>query len=130
MTTELSFLVDLLLNHKLPKATKNAVAERLKAVEVGMAPIPFSHRPGHAPSGPVALPAALQGQAASTQAALIRQMQDSSSNQVADQSLGPTPVAVVAQTPATQQALASRQQAIAESLAGKVDKTTGRPRKF
>lgn len=31
--TELSFLIDLLLNHKLPKATKDAVAARIKDIE-------------------------------------------------------------------------------------------------
>jgi hypothetical protein len=36
----------------------------------------------------------------------------------------------IAQTPATMAAMASREQAIAESIAGKVDKVTGRPRKF
>lgn len=42
----------------------------------------------------------------------------------------PQPVAVIAQTPAAQAAMASRQAAINASLSGKVDKETGRPRKF
>lgn len=102
--TELSFLIDLLLNHKLPKATRDAVAERIRDVEVA-APV----RP-HMPVIPQAL----------------------SSRDVAARhpEVAPEPVAVVAQNATTQAALASRQQAIAESMAGKVDKTTGRPRKF
>ncbi len=31
--SELSFLIELLLNHKLPKATKDAIAARIKEVE-------------------------------------------------------------------------------------------------
>ncbi len=42
----------------------------------------------------------------------------------------PIPVEQVAQTQAAAQAMNSRHQAIAESIAGKVDKVTGRPRKW
>lgn len=42
----------------------------------------------------------------------------------------PIPIDAIAQTPAAAAAIASRQQAINESLAGKTDKATGRPRKF
>ena len=34
--TELSFLIDLLMNHKLAKATKDLIAERIKEVESGI----------------------------------------------------------------------------------------------
>ncbi len=33
--SELSFLIELLLNHKLPKGTKDAIAARIKEVESG-----------------------------------------------------------------------------------------------
>lgn len=42
--TELSFLLELLLNHKLPKKTKDAVAERIKVVENGIIPQPTALR--------------------------------------------------------------------------------------
>lgn len=42
--TELSFLLELLLNHKLPKKTKDAVAERIKVVENGIIPQPTAIR--------------------------------------------------------------------------------------
>ena len=107
--SELSFLVDLLVNHKLPKATSDVVLERLKSVEASLE--------NHAPAKP-RLPG--PAQAASTQAILDRN----------PDLVAAIPVEQVAQTPAAMAAMASRETAIAESLAGKVDKTTGRPRKF
>lgn len=110
---ELSFLVELLLHHKVPKAIRELVAERIKVIS------------GSAPQRPV-----IQGQqqAPSTQAALAR-------HTGLDPGPGfvpptPEPVAVVAQTPATVAALNSRQEAINAALSGKVDKVSGRPRKF
>lgn len=106
--TELGFLLDLFLNHKLPKATKELVSSRIKEVEASY-------------SAPRAIPAqTISGvpQAASTIAALERQAREVE------------PVIAIAQTGATQAAMASRQAAIAESFAGKVNKETGRPRKF
>lgn len=60
--SELSFLIELLLNHKLPKAVKTLVADRIKEIEGGPKRAPVSHAPG--------LPAHLIGQAPSTMAAL------------------------------------------------------------
>lgn len=103
--TELTFLVELLLNHRLQKPTKDAVATRIKEVEAAIAQLP--------PQSPLRpLPAAV------------------SSRDVAQRHPEVAPVAIVAQTPAASAALASRQQAINESLAGKINKDTGRPRKF
>lgn len=108
--TELSFLLELLLNHKLPRLTKDLIAERIKEVEASYSP---------ARRIPTQTVQAIAGvpQAASTIAAMERQAIEA-------------PVAVVAQTAATQAALASRATAIAEAIAGKVNKETGRPRKF
>ena len=39
METELSFLLTLLLEHKLPKATKEAVKERIKGLEARKSPV-------------------------------------------------------------------------------------------
>lgn len=44
--TELSFLIELLLNHDLPKPTKDLIAERIKEVEQG---ITSSPRPREVP---------------------------------------------------------------------------------
>lgn len=38
--TELQFLIDLLLNHKLPRGTKKLVADRISVVENGLIPPP------------------------------------------------------------------------------------------
>ncbi len=120
--TELTFLVELLLNHKLQKSTRDIIASRLKEVEEG-----FVMR-GIPAQSPVIFPSNL-GQAPSTLAAMARHSGSSTTINIAA-SEPSIPVAVVAQTPAAVQAMNSRQQAINESMAGKVDKSTGRPRKF
>ena len=128
--TELSFLVDLLLNHKLPKATRDAVASRILEVEQLLCPpgVAYAPMPSFVPDKlrPQGVP-----QAASTLAAMARHP-DLFVGQVQAMPVAapPEPVAVIAQTPAAVAAMNSRQQAIAESLAGKIDKQTGRPRKF
>lgn len=105
--TEFSFLLELLLEHKLPKVTKERVTERIKEIEMAQRnTAPAVHR---SPT--------VQIQAQSTLAAMDRHAAEE-------------PVVNVAQTPATQAALASRQAAISESLVGKINKETGRPRKF
>ncbi len=107
--TELSFLIELLLNHKLPKATKDAIAARIKEVEA----VPRSYGQMNPPPSTI-----------STQP---------SSRDVAQRHPDLVPVTapeVIGQTPAAMAAMASRSQAIAESMAGKVDKISGRPRKF
>lgn len=116
--TELSFLIELLLNHKLQKGTKDAIAARIKDVEAsGMA---------RAPGVPLLRPNVSSGvvQAASTQAILER------NPDLAAVLTPPVPVEHVAQTPAAVAAINSRNQAISDSMSGKVDKVTGRPRKF
>lgn len=122
MMTELSFLIDLLLNHKLQKATKDLIVARIKDIE-------STHLPTCLPTAGV-LPFYAQKQAPSTLAALARQGMLERTVEVPAMPETNTCVEVIAQTAATAQAMASRQQAIAESLAGKIDKTTGRPRKF
>ncbi len=115
--SELSFLIDLLLNHKLPKGTKDAIALRIKDVEANSIPI------RSAPSN--IRPVGISSQAPSTQAIL-----DRNPDLAAVASAQPPAPVDIAQTPAAAAAMASRNQAISESLSGKVDKVTGRPRKF
>lgn len=132
--TELSFLVDLLLNHKLPKVTRDAVAVRIKEVESSLPMqkqiFPQAHfiPPHH--TGVIS-PAAMQ--APSTLAAMARHgdLQMIAAPEMPPiPSPEPAPVTVIAQTPATAMAMNSRNQAIADSINGKTDKLTGRPRKF
>lgn len=126
---ELSFLVDLLLNHKLQKATKDALSDRIKGLATGVMHIPVAAAPAVQPAQIAAQPWA------STRAAMASHMpkvdaEARATIEAVQQHLEPKTVAVIAQTQATAAAMQSRNQAIAESIAGKVDKVTGRPRKF
>lgn len=112
--TELSFLIELLLNHKLPKATKDAVAARIKEIEASPAQMVV----------PRQMPVSSRD-VTQRHPDLIKPIEASAYLPV-EQS---TP-AVIAQTPAAAAALASREAAINASLSGKVDKVSGRPRKF
>ena len=143
MTTELSFLGELLLNHRLPKATREAVGARIKEVEESRGAPMVEHRrsipatPSLAPQGPI--PAALQGQAPSTIAAMMRhpdlmeamaakpQITDPQTPSPASE---PQPVAVVAQTAAAAQALQKRQEAVNIQLSGKPKPGETGPRKW
>lgn len=110
MMTELSFLIDLLLNDELPRPIKELVAKRIKEVEETFAAKP--PQPTHA----------------------IRSTLPQAPSTLANLAKHPEPMAVpieqIAQTPAAAQALASREAAINASIEGKVNKETGRPRKF
>ena len=144
--TELPFLVDLLLNHKLPKGAKDAVAARIKevaatSVTCGPSPVPtFGIR--ELRTAPAAIPPHMVGQSASTIAAMMKQEQAGGISAVPPEAAvvsaqlhglpapEPQPVAVVAQTPAAVAALAGRQAAIAEQISGKPEKGRTSPRKF
>lgn len=132
--TELTFLLDLLLNHKLPMATKVAVTERIKEVEARLAqgysiPRNADPRPNIA-----AVPAHLANQAPSTIAAMMKHpdlvAQMSPTIGIAPQEPSVAPVQVIAQTPAAQAALNARQEAINGALSGKPEKGRTSPRKF
>ncbi len=100
--TELDFLLELLINHKLQKPTKTAILERIKIIQ---------ERP-NAPAGAGSVrPSAVTAQAPSTQRILE-----------ANPDLTP---AVVAQTPETVQALATRAAAIQRAAA--TGAFTGKP---
>ena len=115
-TTELSFLLELLLNHKLPKLTKDLVSERIKEVEQRLSNAsPVTHVTQRSVSVPY--------QAPSTVALMEK-------HGIEIPQPAPVPIEQVAQNPATAQALASRQQAIAQALSGNFPKGQERPRKF
>lgn len=135
--TELGFLIHILLHHKLVKATAVAIEERIKEVEAGMAGKSVVQTSGYIKAAP--LPPHIAAQAPSTQAIMLRNpdlfkspSEDTQGQPIPspEAPIQPEPVAIVAQTQATAAAMASRQQAINESISGKVDKQTGRPRKF
>ncbi len=138
--TELSFLIDLLLNHELQKQTKDAIAERIKEVEASLSARNMAGYTSSNPSTALRVNSISSvPQAQSTLDAMARHG-DVSAGMTSSQGLvhpqqlppemPPVPVQQIAQTPATSQALNSRNQAIAASIAGKIDKVTGRPRKF
>ncbi len=141
--TELTFLVDLLLNHKLPKVTRDAVAARIKEVEAGLGAIgavAYGRIPADAAISPgrigtVAIPPHLVGQPASTIAAMMRHEQAGAAPAVPiaqpDAEVVPAaPVVAVAQTGATAAAMAKRQQAIAAQISGKPIGEETSPRKW
>jgi hypothetical protein len=127
--TELSFLLDLLLNHKLPKPTREAVTARVKEVEVQLQHPQQQLRPiGQVISGiGQVIPPHLVGQAPSTIAAMMRH---GDAPPAAPPAEVPAPVAIVGQTPAAQAALLERQAAIAGAISGKPEKGRTSPRKF
>ncbi len=113
MSGERTFLYSLLKgDYRLSKKAQEAIWGRLEAIELSPQPL-RPPMPAVAANGVYQAPSTLRNMEAHP-----------------PPYIAPEPVEQVAQTPAAQAALASRQQAIAESMAGKVDKTTGRPRKF
>ena len=118
MQTELSFLIELLLHHKLDGKTKELIQARIQEVEAGL-----SSRGGCGCKVTAAVQASnpiMAMQAPSTQAILARNPDLIST--------APVPVAEIAQTPAAMAAMASRQEAL--SGAGKIEQGRDRPRKF
>jgi len=146
--TELSFLTGLLREPKLPKPIRDKILDRLDmmgATEVFLpqsSVISSDRGTTQAPGGLKSMMSSplVSAQCASTQAILARNpdlmaQSAGASSVVPAQVIATTtppqaPVVQIAQTQATMQAMASRNQAINESLSGKVDKTTGRPRKY
>lgn len=134
--TELSFLVSLLLDHKLPKLTQKAVADRIKEVEATMAPAAPSARPYSVQAAPTVIPAHLVGQSPSTIAAMMKHEAQGAPPLVPIPAAeAPAPVTAIAQTPAAQAALMERQQMIAAAtlggpFTGKPERGRNSPRKF
>lgn len=125
MQSELSFLIDLLMNHKLQKVTKDLIAQRIRDVESV-----YSVTKVHIPiAAQVPLPPNLRNQAPSTLAAMARHG-DIPTQESHTPPTAPAAVEVIAQTPAAAQAMALRQQAIAQSLSGKPEKGATSPRKW
>lgn len=126
MVSELSFLIDLLINPRSLEQLKKDLAERIKQVEENFTNSPSI--PGWVRSNPNPLANKINTQAPSTIAALARHGEFTHAMPPVPEAV--VPVEQIAQTPQTAAAMQSRQIAIAESIAGKVDKVTGRPKKW
>lgn len=104
MMTELSFLIELLLNHDLPKVTKDLVADRIRTVEQNFVT---------PPSRPIDIPLHFNQtgipQASSTLANMMKH---------GDTSTAVVPVEQIAQTPAAAAGMINRQAQMNAALAG------------
>ncbi len=141
--TELAFLLDLLLEHKLSAPTRKAITERIKFVE---AKLSQGHTTTVVRPAPMAVPAVLPphmvGQSPSTIQAMLRheanghagppvlQELNGSSMVPAPPMADPQPVAVVAQTPAAMAAMNQRQAVVAQAISGKPMAGETKPRKW
>jgi len=99
VTTELNFLVRLLLDDRVPKTVRKDIAERIKEVEAAISALQST------PRAPGAIRTSSGGPI------------NSRANS-ATQDANPVPPEQVAQTMATQQAMAAREQAIAQAMSG------------
>ena len=116
--SELSFLIDLLLNEKLTKSVKDKIAERIKFVEENVNVTPI--RAAQALPPPKVINGAVQSP--STVAAMERQL--------ANPTAPPDQPPVVVASPAAANAIASRNQALNASFSGKPEPGRTSPRKF
>jgi hypothetical protein len=144
--TELSFLLDLLLWHKLPKATKEAITSRIKDIEsqaVFVSPsrssfVQKSERTIASPPEIISLSNPdgtmsqidLSKQSPSTRAKLLAQEQPSTPTILGAPREEVSNPPIIAQTPAAVAAMSARQQAIAIAISGKEEKGRTSPRKF
>ena len=129
--TELSFLLELLLNHKLAKTTKEAVIERIKAIEAQSFSRPAVVTSGYAVQSSVRPPKTAQSP--STQRILDQMAAEGSVVPEAVPAHQVDPVSIpsqIAQTPAAAAALAARNEAIRIAVSGKEEKGRTSPRKF
>lgn len=113
--TELTFLLELFMNHKLGKNTRQLIAERIREVEEQ---INMSPKIGQTYSAPQS------NQVPSTATALARQAQIESAPPLTP----PQVNMMIGQTVAASAAMTSRQQAISEAISGQMK--SDRPRKF
>ena len=123
--TELSFLIDLLLNHKLPKPTKEIIAERIKQVEAERyGPMAQAGVASAIPSGSPRL----AQQSPSTLANLEKH------GIIQAEPMPPIPetpvVGVVAHTAAAAKALSDRNALVNQALSGRAEQGRTSPRKF
>lgn len=109
--TELSFLIDLLLNHDLPKATKDLLAQRIKEVESNLV-APRQVAPMQSGRQIPAL-----AQAPSTLAAMAKHG-DLTYIPDSQEPAPIVPIEQVAQTPAAMAAISNRNEMISKAISG------------
>lgn len=127
--TELSFLLELLLEHELPKATQTLIKERVKEIQVQPPRLMTQMAGQRAPR---------TNQAPSTQRMLdqmaeengLTPVQMSTAMDVASQVQAQTIPNQIAQTPAAVVAMNQRAEAIRIATSGKEEKGRTSPRKF
>lgn len=128
--SELSFLIDLLLEHKLHKTTKDAIKDRIKEIQ-NPGPVTYAQMPAIRP--------AKASQSPSTQRILDEMAAEGAcistnlnQNIVATDPnpSGPVQIVQIAQTPAAAAALAARSEAIRIATSGKEERGRTSPRKF
>ena len=115
--SELSFLLELLLEHELQKDTQKLIRERIKEIEAKpQSPAPMGYnRP------------MIAGQAPSMQRAVADLEEDKAIQANFAQAQNP---AQIAQSPAVAQAMAHRAALIAQATSGVEEKGRRSPRKF
>lgn len=139
--TELSFLIDLLLNEKLSKPVKDKIAGRIREIEA--TPREWTAQPAGMrphPMNPAAIPAHLAGQSASTIANFMKhnptavdvtpQPPAAQIETPADPNEAPAQPAAVVASPQAAHAMAARQAAINLAISGKPAPGEKGPRKF
>lgn len=128
--TELSFLLDLLLNEKLSKSVKNKIKDRVGEVEKLMTVKPFINATivNSSPLAHTNIPAHLQGQSPATIAKMMT-YEDQGKGIIVPPITPPMPTAALPEQPqqtgiaatnaVTMGALANREQMIANAVNGK-----------
>lgn len=110
--TELSFLLELFLDPECPCNMRDKLVARIREVETTLTTPTIVHR-------------------TSTGTTLSQAQTKYELGNVSHGTVGNVvPIEQVAQTQAAAAAIASREQAIADSISGKIDKGRGSPRKF
>lgn len=133
MDSELTFLLKLLLEQPLNKATKKIISERMTEVELSLRIGPSAPFIRHSPVTATPQSQVKGSQSPSMQAILDRNPDLAAASVVVPVSevlVEPQQPAVIAHTPATASALAGRQEAIRIATSGKEEKGRTSPRKF
>lgn len=123
---EVSFLLDLFLNHKMSKSAREAVTARIKEIAERA-----SQQQDYAPRVVLQRPPKT-AQSPSTQKILDEMAAEGAplEARVAQAQADPVPLEQIAQTPAAAAAMAARAEAIRIAASGKEEKGRTAPRKY
>lgn len=126
--SELDFLLELILNHKLTKATKDLIQGRIRDIQ-----LPFTTKPIPTRVQEQPIHTTKHSQSPSTLAILARNpdlIPEGEEVSIPIPSTPPEPVKVIAQTRATAEAMQGRNSAISQALSGKPEQGRTTPRKW